>query len=590
MESEDLVITEFISNGSVLGALQIVTVDQKEKKVQLVTENVDKFNAAIKSIGNLPCSILSIMGAYRTGKSFILDLILTYLRSKAKIRAKGEGEEKKGELEGEISGFSWRGGMDKCTEGIWIWANPFIFKNKKTGEEHALFLMDTQGAFDSNLSKSESATIFGLTAAISSTLIYNVNKQIQEDTVDNLQFFLECAATAVRKLQTNEAEGEGEDKSAKYFQDLLFLVRDWVNFEDDWTMEEKITQMNEHLKHHTESDEDVGGKIKMFDHVNAWMLPHPGMLVTKPGWKGDLSDVSIEFKKMLVEMLNRLIVPIKQLLLNKQLTCKLLIPVLKSFVEAFASLSLPSSDSLAVAMARSSHLVTKEQKLKLYKDTVLSKIDNHSNGGLSDLELSKLISTTQSEINQQFYDETLFGPEIERTNIKQQFNEDLLVVTDYLKEKNKLKSEKVLVQFAGLLVMIILLFLIDKISDFTCDWWSNTCVRMSSALFFTYSIAIAVLISALIGIWKEKGQSTALIAMIELCKKTVVIIADSYEDIYKAVKNKNYQEISHLVRGLFVEIRNGVQPVTQGVKGWVAGRLQMGQRPATAPATAISRE
>lgn len=49
------------------------------------------------------------------------------------------------------------------------------------GRDVAVLLMDTQGAWDSNMTKEQSATIFGLTAVLSSKQIYNINMQIQED-------------------------------------------------------------------------------------------------------------------------------------------------------------------------------------------------------------------------------------------------------------------------------------------------------------------------------------------------------------------------------------------------------------------------
>ena len=74
--------------------------------------------------------------------------------------------------------------MQKCTEGIWIWSQPFVEERPNADgemEKVAVLLMDTQGAWDSCLSKEDSATIFGLTSVLSSRQVYNISKQIQED-------------------------------------------------------------------------------------------------------------------------------------------------------------------------------------------------------------------------------------------------------------------------------------------------------------------------------------------------------------------------------------------------------------------------
>lgn len=79
-----------------------------------------------------------------------------------------------------------------------MWSVPFV-RQLNSGEKVALVLMDTQvrlsalklrsvmafsqGAWDSKMTKEQSATVFGLTAVLSSKQIYNTSKQIQEDKV-----------------------------------------------------------------------------------------------------------------------------------------------------------------------------------------------------------------------------------------------------------------------------------------------------------------------------------------------------------------------------------------------------------------------
>ena len=60
--------------------------------------------------------------------------------------------------------------------------------------------MDTQGAWDGEMTQKQSATIFGLTALLSSKLIYNISMQIQEDKVENLGFFMSFAQVEDMKL------------------------------------------------------------------------------------------------------------------------------------------------------------------------------------------------------------------------------------------------------------------------------------------------------------------------------------------------------------------------------------------------------
>ena len=75
-------------------------------------------------------------GAFRTGKSFILNFFLRYL--KWTTRASDAENDKQNDWldmdSPELRGFSWRGGDDRDTNGILIWPEPFILEDRN-GEE-----------------------------------------------------------------------------------------------------------------------------------------------------------------------------------------------------------------------------------------------------------------------------------------------------------------------------------------------------------------------------------------------------------------------------------------------------------------------
>lgn len=165
---------------------------------------------------DMKVAIVSVVGAFRTGKSFVLDLFLRYLRHATHGRVLKEGAEAaegtawkdwvragvegsgEGKLEGNSNmeqthgekGFSWRAGRKRNTTGIWMWETPFIRKSD-TGEDIAVFLIDTQGMFDSETSQMLTASIFGLSTLLSSYQIYNVDKRVQEDNLQHLALFTE---------------------------------------------------------------------------------------------------------------------------------------------------------------------------------------------------------------------------------------------------------------------------------------------------------------------------------------------------------------------------------------------------------------
>ncbi|KAK3848954.1 hypothetical protein Pcinc_044274 [Petrolisthes cinctipes] len=152
--------------------------------------------------------VLAVAGAFRKGKSFLLDFLLRYMSSQ-------QSEQWLGDCHQPLKGFKWRQGSKRETTGVLIWSKPFVIK-KPSGEEVAVILMDTQGTFDIQSSMKDSTMVFALTTMVSSVLVYNLMNNIQEDDLMNLQLF-----TSYGKLAQEDCD------TAHPFQRLHFLVRDW---------------------------------------------------------------------------------------------------------------------------------------------------------------------------------------------------------------------------------------------------------------------------------------------------------------------------------------------------------------------------
>eukprot|EP00747_Dinoflagellata_sp_TGD_P213109 gnl/TRDRNA2_/TRDRNA2_86107_c1_seq1.p1 gnl/TRDRNA2_/TRDRNA2_86107_c1~~gnl/TRDRNA2_/TRDRNA2_86107_c1_seq1.p1 ORF type:complete len:591 (+),score=143.34 gnl/TRDRNA2_/TRDRNA2_86107_c1_seq1:46-1773(+) len=310
------------------------------------------------------------MGAYRTGKSFFLDLMLRYMRTieAAKLKAEKEAEQAAREAkeraakeyldssangdpkpaapteelspspaaedsngslaespasppwvvgdedrplpdwlrrgdEDKISeghadsdrrecGFIWRGGDKKCTEGIWVWSKPFMFK-MRDGRSLGVLIMDTQGAWDDTMTEDQSATIFGLTALMASKLIYNIQNRIEEGHFENLDYFTTFAQSACA----------GMPGSNTPFGHLEVLIRDWAGYEDGWTVDDCKQQVEEHLSDHLsiEKSPDENARMKVarlencFSGIKCFGLSHPGLKVTKKNWGGDIKIIEDDF-------------------------------------------------------------------------------------------------------------------------------------------------------------------------------------------------------------------------------------------------------------------------------------------------------
>ncbi|XP_049500188.1 atlastin-3 isoform X2 [Panthera uncia] len=191
------------------GPVQVVLVQKDQHSFELE----EKALASIllqDHIRDLDVVVVSVAGAFRKGKSFFLDFMLRYLY----FQKEGGRSNWLGDSEEPLTGFSWRGGSDPETTGIQIWSEVFTVE-KPGGKKVAVVLMDTQGAFDSQSTVKDCATIFALSTMTSSVQIYNLSQNIQEDDLQQLQLFTEYGRLAMDEI------------FQKPFQTLMFLVRDW---------------------------------------------------------------------------------------------------------------------------------------------------------------------------------------------------------------------------------------------------------------------------------------------------------------------------------------------------------------------------
>ncbi|XP_062855869.1 atlastin-3 [Trichomycterus rosablanca] len=326
------------------GPVQIVTVNKNEHSFDLDTKAIEKILLA-PEVREMEVVVLSVAGAFRKGKSFLLDFMLRYMYRKP-------GEDWLGREDEPLTGFSWRGGSEPETTGIQIWSEVFTVR-KSNGKEVAVLLMDTQGAFDHQSTVKDCATIFALSTMTSSMQIYNLSQNIQEDDLQQLQLFTEYGRLAMDEI------------FQKPFQSLMFLIRDWsFPYEYDFGLKGGNQFLDKRLQvkdaQHKELQTVRQHIHSCFTSIMCYLLPHPGLKVaTSPTFKGQLSDVAPEFKKGLHSLIPMLLDPdtmaVKEINGNK-VTCRGLLEYFKSYIKIYQGEDLPHPKSMLEATAEANNL------------------------------------------------------------------------------------------------------------------------------------------------------------------------------------------------------------------------------------------
>ncbi|MCJ8745034.1 hypothetical protein PDJAM_G00125610 [Pangasius djambal] len=165
------------------------------------------------SRNNQPVVVVSVVGLYRTGKSYLMN-----------------------RLAGKQTGFALGSTIESKTKGIWMWCVPHPYKIG-----HTLVLLDTEGLGDVDKGDSKNdAWIFCLAVLLSSTLVYNSRGTIDNTAVEKLHhdslagcsYVTELAEQIKIKSPASRAaevveEEEEDSQFVQFFPNFIWTVRDF---------------------------------------------------------------------------------------------------------------------------------------------------------------------------------------------------------------------------------------------------------------------------------------------------------------------------------------------------------------------------
>ncbi|XP_054655502.1 atlastin-2-like isoform X1 [Dunckerocampus dactyliophorus] len=324
--------------------VQILLADEEEHSFELDAAALERILLQ-DHVKDLNVVVVSVAGAFRKGKSFLLDFMLRYMHNQ-------QSEEWMGGDDEPLTGFTWRGGCERETTGIQVWSEVFVV-DRPDGSKVAVLLVDTQGAFDSQSTIKDCATVFALSTMTSSMQVYNLSQNIQEDDLQHLQLFTEYGRLAMEEIYL------------KPFQSLMFLIRDWsFPYEHSYGLEggdaflEKRLQVKQHQH---EELQNVRKHIhSCFSNIGCFLLPHPGLKVsTNPYFDGRLRDIDGDFKDQLSQLVPLLLAPerlVEKEIGGNKVTCRDLVEYFKAYIKIYQGEELPHPKSMLQATAEANNL------------------------------------------------------------------------------------------------------------------------------------------------------------------------------------------------------------------------------------------
>jgi atlastin len=243
-------------------------------------------------------AVIAIAGAFRKGKSFLMNLFPQYLDKRSHIKEPiplSTNDTLQALIESQShpwlhdippdSGFSYKSGTTRHTKGISMWPRAISIE-KKDGKRLSVLIVDSQGLYDDQTSGDTDARIFTLIALISSSLIMNEQSNLNSRSIDSLESFLQYAS--------DSANQKGKQKM---FQRITYLIRD-AELLGSFGWESGQSALDPFL---TKTSSSGGLKISEiltnnFEKIDAFAMPGPNVeTVFKKDFKGSLAHIGYKY-------------------------------------------------------------------------------------------------------------------------------------------------------------------------------------------------------------------------------------------------------------------------------------------------------
>ena len=192
-------------------------------KLELCREGIDVLEQSNNKT-RTPLLVVAIAGLYRTGKSFLLNKIISTI-SKSQNNTNTINNTNNATQSNSNNTFSVGQTTEACTRGIWIQDPNITIRGAR------LIFLDSEGLASLDQDESHDAKIFSLSLLLSSYFMLNTQGVIDEAAIDRLYLVGEitkrvCVASNINPNPNETTTDEQKDLS-DYFPPLLWLLRDF---------------------------------------------------------------------------------------------------------------------------------------------------------------------------------------------------------------------------------------------------------------------------------------------------------------------------------------------------------------------------
>ncbi|KAG8098545.1 hypothetical protein GUJ93_ZPchr0013g35957 [Zizania palustris] len=316
-------------------AFPIVEPDYGHTKLRLSEQGLE----AIRRI-ETPIAVVGVIGPYRSGKSFLLNQLLSLSCDK---------------------GFGVGHMRDTKTKGIWVWGTPV--EMDVDGSKVSVLFLDTEGFESIGKSSVYDDRIFALATVLSSVLIYNLPETVREADISRLSFAVEIAEEFYGRFVSLW----GQDIAFEPAKLLWLIQRDFLQGKSVQQMVNEALQRvpNENEDKYIDEVNQIRDSLAvMGNNSTAFSLPQPHLQRTRLCEMDDkeLDHLYVERRDQLKQVVASITKP--KIVQGKTLNGKEFVSFLQQIIDALNKGEIPSTGSLVEIFNKA----ILERCLKLYRE------------------------------------------------------------------------------------------------------------------------------------------------------------------------------------------------------------------------------
>lgn len=294
---------------------------------QLVRSTKDEFEITpegykyfAETIADRKIIVLTVCGLYRTGKSYLLNLLSGRIGPSASSAS-------------HQSLFATSGTVSACTSGIWVWGSSL-----SAADQPVYILVDCEGSGNTSNSRDRDARLFAIAMLMSSFFLYNSRGVIDEHSLSNLSLVTSLAAS----VQSTALAQRSKPR-------FMWVLRDFVLALEDLRGSE--ISSSEYLDQCLRGKPYRSNLLRMFSSLDCSTLVTPVLdesklqLLVDQGWTG----LRAEFRAQISSLRDKLFrdaKPKRSCVDESEMTASEFIKFIQSAVAAINSNELPKIDTI----------------------------------------------------------------------------------------------------------------------------------------------------------------------------------------------------------------------------------------------------